>query len=146
MNESENNSEEKGLKEEKPSISQSAEGTGIAQAIGERATAISFLGVPIEKLLIGELVAAIVIQCMGYLCSFGTRQTEFCLLGFGLCFPIIFGLPAVYGLLMGFGTKNKKVIMLSLASGALSLLILGPLFLCGSLGKLVEYLQSVQTP
>jgi len=119
-----------------PNVEQKAEGSGIAQAAGKGATAISLFGIPIEKWLIGQLVAAILIQGLGYLCSLGARDSAFCIIAFGECFPIIFGLPAVYGLVMGISTKNKKVIILSLVSGMLSLLVMGPLFLCGSLTKI----------
>jgi hypothetical protein len=119
-------------------IEQKAEGIGIAQALGEGATAITFLGIPIEKWLIGELIAAIIIQGLGYFCSLGTRDPAFCTLVLGLCFPIIFGLPALFGLIMGVSVKNRKVIILSLVSGALSLLIFGPLYLCGSLTNLAQ--------
>jgi hypothetical protein len=130
------------MSDDSPHVEQKAEGTGIAQAAGEGAIAISFFGIPIEKWLMGELVAAIVIQGLGYFCSLGTSDPAFCILSFGICFPIVFGLPALFGLIMGIGVKNKKIITLSLVSGALSLLVFGPLYLCGSLYKLAEWLGS----
>ena len=130
------------MNDDSPQIEQNAKGTAIAQAAGPGAKAFVIFGVPIEIWLIAYLVAAILTQGFGYFCSLGTAEPAFCIFGFGLCFPVVFGIPALFGLIFGISVKNKRIIRLSLLSGALSLLIFAPLYSCSSLLKLIEWLGS----
>jgi hypothetical protein len=113
-----------------PQYEQKAEGSGIAQAAGQGATAVNFFGIPIETLLMAQLVAQISIQVIGYLCTLAAYPASrgiggylFFVFSFGLCFPIVFGPLAIYGLVIGYSVKNKKIITMSVISGALSVLL-----------------------
>jgi hypothetical protein len=113
-------------------IRQEASGIGNTQAAGPGATAITIFGIPIDRLLIGILITTICCQGLGYICSL-TALNPVVFLYFGICFPFSFGFPAMFGLVMGIAFKNKKIIILSIVSGALSLLLLGPLFFLKSI-------------
>jgi len=121
------------MSDNSPQIEQKAEGSGIAQAAGHGATAINFFGMPIEKYLTAQLIAIILIQGLGYTCSFGTRNF-FSVLVCSECFPVLFGIPSFFGLVMGFSLRNTKVVILSLVSGVLSLFGMGVLQFVGSIG------------
>jgi hypothetical protein len=101
-------------------IQQEAKGEGIAQAAGHGATAIAIFGVPLEKALITFFAASIVFQFLGYCCALNLNDPSFTVTTCGLCYPVFFGLPAFLGFFFGIALKNKKIIFLTLLSGAIS--------------------------
>ena len=82
-----------------------------------------FFGIPLEQLMMIEVVSLIIIQCLVAPCSVAV----FWLL------PLIFGLPAIHSLITGISLKNKKIIILSIVSGLMSLFWLAALIAYGFL-------------
>jgi hypothetical protein len=96
--------------------------SGAAQAARDRVTVAKVLGISAEKWLI---IASIIVQIQlwGLLFVTSTKdEADLCWLGIALCFPVVFGLPALHALIWAGSARNKKVMMLSLLTGALSLL------------------------
>ena len=110
------------MDDKEPYIDQKAEGTGIAQAAGERATAITIFGIPIQEWLIGILIFSIIFQCLTYTCTLGLRGGNapgFAPMAYFCLCTTIFGPLALYSLIMGIRLKNNKIVVLSLISGVL---------------------------
>lgn len=94
------------MENKEPQINQSIEGTGNAQAAGQNNTAISFFGIPLEQLMMIEVITAIILQCIGNAFSLITP----CIFVSFWLFPLIFGLPAIHSLITGVSLKNKKLL------------------------------------
>lgn len=118
---------------------QEAEGIGIAQAAGSgaKAYAKTIFNIPIEKFLIAELATSLIVQWLTYCGSMIVPSVGIIVDSWAcFCFPLIFGINSIYGLIMGFLLKNRTIKWLSAASGlsSIALWLLGLLLFLVVLG------------
>jgi hypothetical protein len=73
-------------------------------------------GLPNESLLSTLLVSSIIIQWLGYLCLFLIREPLLGSIGL-ICYPVLFGVHAVFSFVMGRMFRSRRIIVLSLIAG-----------------------------
>lgn len=109
------------MEDNSPKVNQEAKGEGIAQAAGTNATAVTIFGVPLVRTLTTFFIGSIVFQCLGFCCALNLNDPSFSVTACGLCYPVVFGIPAFFGFFYGIALRNRNIILLSLLSGLISI-------------------------
>jgi hypothetical protein len=113
------------MNERNNKVEQKADGQNIQQisAVGENITAniSTFMGLPLQSIIASGLIIILLLQWLaniGLICerTFNPDNAPAITLAFSVCCPGIFGIPALFGIILGIQQHEKKIAWLGLAS------------------------------